>query len=344
LPQTGEVAKNMALWIEKGILLDGDNKLIKFTEVDDKGIEETKAKGYEIVSKQTGTVDEKEIVWQERLLIVNSPKYAEAQARGLEKRIQNATTRIIALTPAKGRGKKQITNEADLVEAVEAILKQHAVSGMIAYEYIKEVERQEKYVGRGRGSADREKQIIEKVRYVLTSVVRQTDAIEREVRKFGWKVYATDVSSSRLSFVDAMKCYRNEYRIERIFNQLKSRYDISPLFVKRDDQAEGLANLLTLGVRVASLIQYVARRSLEESGDTLTGLHLENPKKATNIPTCERLLRAFSKINLIIVETGDSIIRHITPLSHLQTKILELLSMDATVYNSIAELAKPIRC
>jgi transposase len=277
-------------------------------------------------------------------LIANSPKYAEAQARGLEKRIQNAITKILALTPAKGRGKKQITNEANLVEAVEAILKQQAVSGMLTYEYIKDVEKQEKYVGRGRGSADREKQITEKVRYVVTSVVRQTKAIESEVRKFGWKVYATDVSASRLSFVDAMKCYRNEYRIERIFNRLKSRYVISPLFVKRDDQAEGLTNLLTLGVRVATLIQYVARRSLEESGDTLTGLHLENPKKATSTPTCERLLRAFSKINLTIVETGDSIIRQITPLSHLQTKILKLLGVDATIYSDIAELAKPLRC
>jgi len=344
LPQTGEVAKNMAQWIEKGILLDAEDKLIQFTVEDDKGAAETKAKGYEIVIPQSGTVDGKEIVWEERLLIANSPSYAEAQARGLEKRMQNATTRILALTPAKGRGKKQITNEADLVEAVEAILEKHSVRGMLTYEYIKEVEKQEKYVGRGRGSADREKQIIEKVRFVVTSVVRQTGAIESEVKKFGWKVYATDVPSSRLSFADAMKCYRNEYRIERIFNRLKSRYVISPLYVKKNDQAEGLANLLTLGVRVASLIQYVARRSLEESGETLTGLHLENPKKATSVPTCERLLRAFSKINLIIVETGDGIIRQITPLSHLQTKILELLGMDATVYNSIAELAKPIRC
>lgn len=344
LPQTGEVAKHMAQWVEKGILLDADDKLVKFTVVDDKGIEETKAKGYEIVDTQSGTADGKEIVWKERLLIVNSPKYAEAQARGLEKRIQNAITKILALTPTKGRGRRQITNEADLVEAVEAILKQHDVSGMLTYEYKKEVEKQEKYVGRGRGSADRERHIIEKVRYVVTSVVRQTEAIAGEVRKFGWKVYATDVSASMLSLVDAMKCYRNEYRIERIFNRLKSRYVISPLFVKKDEQAEGLANLLTLGVRVATLIQYVARRSLEESGDTLTGLHLENPKKATSTPTCERLLRAFSKINLTIIETGDSIIQHMTPLSHLQIKILELLGMDTTIYSGIAELTKPLRC
>jgi transposase len=45
-------------------------------------------------------------------------------------------------------------------------------------------------------------------------------------------------------------CYRNEYRVERIFNRLKSRLHIAPLFVKRNDQIAGLTYLLTLGVRV----------------------------------------------------------------------------------------------
>ncbi len=345
LPQTGETAKNMPQWIEKGILVDVTNdKLIKFTVTDDKGKEETKAKGYEIVRTQAGTVDGKEITWEERVLIVNSPKYAQAQARGLEKRIQNATTKILALTPAKGRGKKQITNEKDLVKAAEAILERHDVKGLLGYEYEREVERKEKYVGRGRGSANREKEVTEKVRYVVTKIVRHETAIESAVRKLGWKVYVTDVSESRLSFVGVIKCYRNEYRIERIFNRLKSRLVISPLFSKKDDQAEGLTNLLTLGVRVATLTEYVARRTLEERGDSLTGLHLENPKKATSTPTYERLLRAFSKITLTIVETGDSIIRHITPLSHLQVKILELLGQDAAIYSSLAKFAKPARC
>jgi transposase len=45
-------------------------------------------------------------------------------------------------------------------------------------------------------------------------------------------------------------CYRNEYRVERIFNRLKSRLHIAPLFVKRHEHIAGLTSLLTLGVRV----------------------------------------------------------------------------------------------
>jgi len=42
----------------------------------------------------------------------------------------------------------------------------------------------------------------------------------------------------------------NEYRVERLFNRLKSRVHIAPLFVKLNEQIEGLTYLLTLGVRV----------------------------------------------------------------------------------------------
>jgi transposase len=49
---------------------------------------------------------------------------------------------------------------------------------------------------------------------------------------------------------EAVLCYRNEYRVERVFNRLKSRVHIAPLFVKLNAHIEGRTSLLTLGVRV----------------------------------------------------------------------------------------------
>ncbi len=208
----------MDQWISAGISKDADKGLMELVVTDDKGKEQLKAKGYEILRKQSGIVEGEVIQWDERLMVVNSPNHAQAQERGLEKRIQNATSKLFKLTPERGRGKRQITNESDLVEAAQAILKRHAVEGLIRYEYKAEVDRQEKYVGRGRGSAGRQKQIIEKTRYVMTKVIRCEEAINDQVKRYGWKAYVTDVSPARLSLVDAMKCYRNEYRIERIFH------------------------------------------------------------------------------------------------------------------------------
>jgi transposase len=344
LPQTGEVAKKMESWIEGGLEREEKAQLTDYTVKNEKGEEETKAKGYEIKRMQKGTVGEKEINWEERVLVVKSLQYAEAQARGLERRIEKAIEKIKVLTPERGRGKKQITSEEDLVKSAEGILKRQRVEGLVTYEYAKEVETQEKYVGRGRGSKNREKQIIEKVRYVITNVARCAEKIESEIRRFGWKVYVTDVSVRRLGFADAMRCYRKEYRIERIFNRLKSQLVISPMYVKRNEQIIGLTNLLTLGVRVLTLTEYIVRRSLEKTNDTLTGLHLENPKKETATPTSERLLRAFKGIHLTIIENPDGIIGHVTTLSQLQLNILQRLGLDAALYNDLAEFVEVRRC
>ena len=323
-------------WIKEGLLRDKRDELIKFIVIDDKGKEELKAKGYEIQRQQSGVINEKEIEWTERVLIVNSPAYARRKEKGLEKRIKNAEEKIYALTPERGPGKRQITDESELIAAAEAVLKKHKVEDFLKYEYVKEVERQTKYVGKGRGSVNREKKVTEKIRYVITKVTRDKEKIKEETKKYGWKVYVTDVSKESLSFIDAVKCYRKEYRVERIFNRLKSRLNISPLFVKRDDQSTGLTHLLTLGVRVLTLIEYIVRRSLQKSNDKLVGLHLENPKKATDIPTSERLLKAFSKITLTIIEMADGILRHLTPLSELQINILGRLGLDTATYNDLA--------
>ena len=114
-----------------------------------------------------------------------------------------------------------------------------------------------------------------------------------------------------------MLCYRNEYRVERIFNRLKSRVHIAPLFVKLNEQIEGLTYLLTLGVRVLTVTEFVLRRSLETEQATLPGLHPENKQKMTDKPTAERLLKAFAAISLTIIKTaaGEEILRRLTPLS-----------------------------
>jgi len=309
LPNTGETAEKKDGWIEEGLLLDEKDKLIRYTVINNKNKEELKAKGYEIERKQSGVINGKEKKWTERVLIVNSPAYAKQKEKGLEKRLQNAEKKIYALTPARGRGKRQITDESELIAAVESILKKHKVEGFLSYDYEKEVETKTSYVGKGRGSANRERKIIEKIRYQITNVGRNKEKIENEIKKYGWKVYVTDVSKKKLGFIDAMKCYRKEYRVERIFNMLKSRLNIAPFFVRRNDQVKGITHFLTLGVRTLTLIEYIVRRSLKKDDSKLEGLHPENPKKLTNMPTSKKLLTVFSKITLTIIESKNSVVR-----------------------------------
>ena len=166
----------------------------------------------------------------------------------------------------------------------------------------KQVEQTTQYVGRGRGSGSARSACVEQTRYHITHIARQEDTIAAHRQRFGWKAFVTNAAPKRLSLRDAVLCYRNEYRVERIFNRLKSRVHIAPLFVKLNEQIEGLTYLLTLGVRVLTVTEFVLRRSLENEQASLPGLHPENKQKMTDKPTAERILKAFSDVSLTIIK------------------------------------------
>ena len=224
------------------------------------------------------------------------PHPCAQQAAGLERRLATAEQQLCALTPPRGRGQRQITEEATLQEAITQVLKTHRVEDFLTVTYDRQVRQQRRYVGRGRGAAHRPTQVIENVRYQITAVIRQEARIAAQHERFGWKAFATNAPQQRLSLAEAVLCYRHEYRIERIFNRLKSRLQIAPLFVKRDDQIQGLTYLLTLGVRVLTVLEFILRRSLQQDQATLPGLHLENRNQQTNKPTAERVLKAFDNL------------------------------------------------
>jgi hypothetical protein len=149
--------------------------------------------------------------------------------------------------------------------------------------------------------------------------------------------FGTNAGHQRLSLQEAVLCYRNEYRVERVFNRLKSRVHIAPLFVKLNAQIEGLTYLLTLGVRVVTVMEFILRRSLQHDQAHLPGLHPENKAKMTDKPTAERILKAFADVSLTIIKTaaGEEILRRLTPLSGLQEDILQRQGFGTALYRQL---------
>jgi len=101
--------------------------------------------------------------------------------------------------------------------------------------------------------------------------------------------------------------------------------------VQRDDQATGLMRLLSIALRVLTLLEFVGRRQLAAEGTKLAGLYAGNPRRETARPTAEHLLEAFEDITLTIVKEPNQSVRHMTALSPLQQRILELLGFSATL-------------
>ena len=335
LAQTGKTGQEMIQWIEAANA--GQHKLETVYVENEHGERRLLAEGYEferlIQAKINGEVKE----WTERVLVVRSESYQRALQEGLEGRLERATEKLLALTPAPGRGKRQIQDETVLVEAAEAVLKAHDVEGLLSYTFERQEKHQTRYLGRGRGSPDRPKQEMVTVRYQMITIARQEEAIAALQKTFGWRAYVTDTPGEQLTLEQAILTYREEWLIERGFHRLKGvPLSLSPLFVKRDDQVVGLTNLLSLAVRFLTLIEFVVRRKLKQTQEKLVGLIENNPKKGIDNPTTERLLKMFQNITLTIVQLPDQSIRHLPALTPVQIRILDLLGLSADVYSRLA--------
>ncbi len=339
LAQVGETAELLPAWIEVGIK-QGESLIAVLSEDG----EQVLAQGYEV--SRTCVYEGRS--WQERVLVVRSHAYAQTQRRRLEERLEKAQAALLALTPPVGRGKRQITEAAALESTAEAVLVKHHVVGLLTYSFRRESEQTVKFVGRGRGGAKRPQQVSERVRYQLTAVTRNEETIADLVATLGWRAYASNAPQKRLSLESAVREYRHEYHIEHGFARLKGApLSIAPLFVKRDDQVVGMTHLLSVALRVLTLMEFVVRRSLHQQGATLAGLYKDNPPRATATPTAERLLHAFVPITLTQVQLPDQTIQHVTPLTPVQEQILRLLGLPADLYAALArkipQTAFPLR-
>jgi len=330
LSQVGDLPEQMGMWVKEG--LANEAMLRKVVITDEEGTHQI-ARGYEV--KRTCTYEGNS--WEERVLVVQSFAHAAKERQSLEERLQKAEAALLALTPPIGRGKRQISKEADLQSRAEAVLKRYRVTGLLSYTYERQCKREEKLVGRGRGGPNREREIIEQVRYQVIGVHRRAEAITEQKALAGWRAYATNAPDKRLSLEQAVLEYRNEYRVERDFGRFKAdRFVIAPMFVTREDQVVGLPRLLSLGVRLLTLIEYVARRTLQEQESMIAGLYLDSPRKTTKTPTAERLLRALIHIKLIIVSLQGRTVYQIEGFSHVHERILDIICLPVDLYTSLA--------
>jgi transposase len=116
VPFTGATAEAMATWITAGVAQGEAGALERIFRTNDRGHEVLAAEGYEV--ERTCGVPGGTEAWTERVLVLRSPMPAQQQAAGLEARLGSAEKKLAALTPLRGRGKRQITDEATLVEAL----------------------------------------------------------------------------------------------------------------------------------------------------------------------------------------------------------------------------------
>src|SRR5918911_2459717 len=107
-------------------------------------------------------------------------------------------------------------------------------------------------------------------------VSRGAEAIRQAQRAMGWRVYATNQRTLNLAAV--VWGYRGQYRLEDNWSRLKGKpCGLEPMFLQYESRIVGLVLLLSLALRLLTVLEWTVRKRLQAGGQTLTGLHPGQP-------------------------------------------------------------------
>jgi transposase len=287
------------------------------------------AQGYEQIHTCQFKQDGNETTWEERRLVVYSVVYAQAQQQAFDSRIEKTRAQLDSLNHTR-RGKKPFADLESFTKVAQSIVSQHRVSSLFQLRCIEQVEQvsQRRYRDRPAG-------VIEKRKFQVDYTL-DTAAMEQQKLMLGWRVYATNHPTPELSLAQAVVIYRQEYSIEQGFGRLKGHpLSLRPMFLQREDHIKGLIRLLTIGLRLLTLVEFQVRRALAVEKSKLAGLYAGNPQRSTAQPTAERLLANFKEITLVLIHTDTETYADLTLLTPLQQNILQLLNFPVEIYTCL---------
>lgn len=288
------------------------------------------AKGYEQIYYCSMKKGEEEIVWEERRLVVYSIAHGESEKELLRNRLKKAEQELELLNQSR-RGKKAFENLEVFTKAGEEIVARYRVKSLIELDPQEQTEEihQRRYGERPAG-------VITKHHFQMKYVINQ-EQLDEEMEILGWRVYATNNPIEELSMADAVVAYRQEYLIEHCFGRLKGQpLSLRPMFLQREDHIKGLIRLLSIGLRLLTLVEFQVRQALATEKIKLEGLYAGNAKRPTDQPTTERLLASFKEITLVLIDVGEEVYANLTMLNPLQQKILTLLKFPIDVYTRLS--------
>src|SRR4051812_1107612 len=150
----------------------------------------------------------------------------------------------------------------------------------------------------------------------------------------GWRVYATN--QLPLGLAGVVWGYRGQNRLEDNWSRLKGQpLGLTPMYLQEESRIVGLVLLLSLALRLLSVLEWTVRKKLQESGETLKGLYPGQAGRQAKRPSAELLLKAFEGISLAILEVASERRRQVTPLTSLQQRLLALWDLPPNLFLSL---------
>lgn len=264
-----------------------------------------------------------------RLIWFHSTRKAELDLARRSTAVRKAMQALNALALKLLSPRTRYRDEAKIIGEVERILTQHGVKE--CFEYQVTPEDQEDFVqdGKGRpGPTTRYRREVKK-RFRLYFVAGEKHLAE-EARHDG--VFPLVTNDRQLSDTDVYHAYKRQAYIEKRFSQLKTQFQLTPVFLKSTQRLVALLTVYYFALLIQALIERELRRAMRKAG--LEAIPAYPEDRECKAPSTRRTLELFDNVDRHELTTTTSITIFATELSESQRLVLQLLDIPKANYDA----------
>jgi transposase len=251
------------------------------------------------------------IVW-----IKSSLKQIDDEQRRM-RRIEATEIELRALAAKKHR------NQHKLESLTNDILNYYKTAAYFDWQISPLKEETFKQVRRGRPDDQTAYRKIERISYQLTWC-QKADRVLYEARYDGIFPLLTNLKDCASAILNY---YKFQPRLEKRFEQMKTVYDVAPVFLKNTGRIEAILFLYFLAILITSLIERSVRIAMKDEG--LKSIPIYPEDRECKSPTASKILELFSDIRLQHIVSNQKTVRTIPDtFSDRQKLVLKLLKIE----------------
>lgn len=223
--------------------------------------------------------------------------------------------------------KKNHANRDKLEAAVRSALQANHTKTYFDYQIVTEIEETTKQQNRGRPDENTVYRKVEKISYKLV-YSQNPHTLQYDARYDGIFPLITNREEPAKKI---LLMYKYQPNLEKRHEQLKSVYNIAPVFLQNPERIESLMLMYFLGMLIASLMERDIRKEMGKQ--KLDGIPIYPENRICKAPTADRLIELFNDVRLQYICEGNHI-RQVIPdtLTKKQLIVLDLLKIKPVMF------------
>lgn len=128
-----------------------------------------------------------------------------------------------------------------------------------------------------------------------------------------------------------LEMYKYQPNLEKRFEQLKSVYNVAPVFLQNPERIEALLTLYFIAMLITSLVERSVRQEMENR--ELKSIPIYPEKRECKSPTADRLLGVFDGVRLQFVCKDNEVLSTVPDeLSKAQKLVLDLIGIKTSKF------------